>query len=121
MEMERFQHDVELWLQKCFGHEIMADKIERNYRFFEEATELVQACGMSKEDCYRLIEYVYARPKGDIEQEVGGVLVTLSGLVSANEIKLAECAKKEIASCYERIDNIRAKQAAKTIKNWPLP
>lgn len=41
-----FQQRVHPWMMACFGAEIAADTLERNHRFFEEATELVQACGI---------------------------------------------------------------------------
>ena len=106
---------------KCFGPKIPLDKTERNYRFFEEATELVQACGMTKEDCYKLIEYVYNRPVGEIEQEIGGVMVTLAALTHANGANLRHCSVNEYNRIIDNIEKIRAKQVAKTIKSGPLP
>jgi hypothetical protein len=38
-----FQQRVQPWMLECFGPEIAADRMERNHRFFEEATEPVQS------------------------------------------------------------------------------
>ncbi len=37
-----FQQRVQPWMMECFGPEISADRNERNHRFFEESTELVE-------------------------------------------------------------------------------
>lgn len=116
-----YQTRVNSWMVSCFGTEIPKDKIERNYRFFEEATELVQACGMTKEDALRLIDYVYDRPVGEIPQEIGGVAVTLSALATAHEIRLISAEEDELTRCWEKIEMIRKKQAEKKIKSSPLP
>lgn len=115
-----FDIGVGRWMEVCFGDEIAADKVERNYRFFEEATELVQACGMTKEDCLRLIDYVYDRPVGEKKQEVGGVMVTLAALCLPNGIDMNNAGEAELERCWKNIDKIRQKQAAKKIKS-PLP
>lgn len=75
-----FQQRVQPWMMACFGPAISADFRERNHRFFEESSELVQACGMSKEEAHMLVDYVYGRPVGEKLQEVGGVMVTLAAL-----------------------------------------
>ncbi|WP_222104613.1 hypothetical protein [Cupriavidus campinensis] len=115
-----FQSRVVPWLKVCFGVKIMADKMERNQRFFEEATELVQANGMSQEDCHKLVDYVYGRPIGELHQEVGGVMVTLAALCNASKIDMHEAGDTELARVWTKIEQIRAKQAAKP-KGSPLP
>jgi hypothetical protein len=55
-----FQVRVNAWMLKCFGPEISADSKERNYRFIEEALELVQALGCSREDAHKLVDYVFS-------------------------------------------------------------
>lgn len=117
-----FQQLVQLWMQKCFGLEISADKIERNHRFFEEATELVQSTGMTASEAHQLVDYVYSRPVGDPPQEVGGTMVTLAALCSANSIDLDAVADVELTriNSNEVMQKIRTKQAAKP-KHSPLP
>lgn len=115
-----FQERTRLWLLACFGATVAADKAERNHRFLEEALELVQACGGTRDEAHQLVEYVYNRPVGEKSQEVGGVMVTLAALCFAQEIELDEAAETELARVWTKIKEIRAKQAAKPL-NSPLP
>lgn len=108
-----FQGGVDLWMQQCFGPEISGDKTERNFRFGEEALELMQANDCTKEEAHALVEYVFNRPKGEVRQEVGGVMVCLAALCNALNIDLLEAGTTELSRCWEKIDKIRAKHAAK--------
>lgn len=115
-----FQENVAAWMNACFGREIAEDRIERNFRFLEEALELVQACGCGRSDAHQLVDYVYDRPWGKIGQEIGGVLVTLAALANAHGQDVTRCGDEELARIWTRIQTIRAKQAAKP-KHSPLP
>lgn len=117
---EQLQPRVAEWMQACFGPEISADRIERNHRFIEEALELVQACGCTKSEAQQLVDYVFDRPQGDINQEVGGVMVTLAALCLANGFDMHAAGETELARVWTMIEKIRAKQAAKP-KHSPLP
>ncbi|WP_231691678.1 MULTISPECIES: hypothetical protein [Burkholderia] len=117
-----FQARVQPWMLACFGAEISADVLERNHRFFEEAGELVQACGMTREEAHALVDYTWSRPVGEPPQEVGGVMVTLAALCLANGLDMHAAGETELAriNVPETIAKIRAKQAAKP-KHSPLP
>ncbi len=117
-----FQSRVAPWMQACFGPEISADRMERNHRFFEEATELVQANQMTRSEAHQLVDYVFNRPVGQRPQEVGGVMVTLAALCLANGNDMHECGEVELARISDpvTIEKIRAKQAAKP-RHSPLP
>lgn len=69
------QKRINEWIVACFGTTIATDKTERTFRFCEEALELCQSRGLSKDDAIRLVEYVYERPVGEEEKEIGGVVV----------------------------------------------
>jgi hypothetical protein len=56
---------------ECFGAKIAADRAERNHRFYEEATELVQANGMTCSEAHQLVDYTFGRPPGELKQEIG--------------------------------------------------
>lgn len=120
--MKTYQERVDKWVVECFGGDIRNDKVERNDRFLEEALELVQSLGCSKERALQLVDYVYDREIGSPNQEVGGVMVTLAALCNTNLIDMEVEAETEL----ERIDHptikekIRMKQASKP-KNSPLP
>lgn len=115
-----FQERVHPWMLECFGAEIASDRIERNHRFFEEATELVQSNGMTRSEAHQLVDYTFDRPVGDLHQEVGGVMVTLAALCLASGADMHAAGESELARIWTKVEQIRAKQAAKP-KHSPLP
>jgi len=117
-----FQARVQPWMLQCFGAVIAADKIERNHRFYEEATEAVQANGMTRSEAHQLVDYTFDRPIGELHQEIGGVMVTLAALCLASGQDMHAAGDTELAriSVPETAMKIRAKQAAKP-KHSPLP
>lgn len=119
---ETFQDRVRPWMLTCFNAQIAGDRLERADRFIEEALELVQSGGYDKERAHALVEYVYGRPQGDINQEVGGVMVTLAAYCLAFGVNMHTEAERELARINqpEIITKIRAKQASKP-KGSALP
>lgn len=117
--MKSFQKEVDKWILGCFGEKIGKDPVERNYRFLEEALELVQACNCSKEDVIKLVDYVFGRPKGELYQEIGGVMVTLAALCNVHNMQIEMCADMEIERINqpEIIEKIRKKQVTKDIQS----
>ena len=117
-----FQARVHPWMIACFGAAIAADAVERNHRFFEEAAELVQACGMTKSEAHQLVDYTWSRPVGEKNQEAGGVMVTLAALCLAQGLDMHAAGETELEriSAPAVMAKIRAKQAAKP-KHSPLP
>lgn len=68
---------------------------ERASRFLEEAIELCQAAGVTRQETNTVADYVYSRPAGDAFQEVGASMVTLNCLaetlqVSVHSAEIAE-------------------------------
>lgn len=108
-----FQHQVQPWMDACFGPEISSDKTERNHRFLEETLELVQATGCTEDDAHALVRYVYGRPVGEPGQEVGGVMVTLAALCLAQQLDMHLEAAKELARIWLKVPEIRAKHDRK--------
>lgn len=115
-----FQVRVHDWMLACFGAKISEDITERNHRFVEEALELAQANGCTKSEALQLVDYVYARQAGQVQQEVGGVIVTLAALCTAGGISMDACAEVELRRVWKKIEQIRAKHAAKP-QFSPLP
>lgn len=122
LTISNFQTLVSQWMKICFSREVCEDTAERNHRFLEEALELVQARGCTADECHQLVEYTFGRPQGEINQEVGGVGVTLAALCMAGQIDMSAAFVAEIEriSRPDVIEKIRAKQAAKP-KFSPLP
>lgn len=122
LTMGEYQQRVNDWMQKCFGPDISSDKTERNFRFLEESLELAQANGATKDEALRLVDYVYERERGNVYQEVGGVLVTLAALCNAIGMNLSSAGLAELTRCWSKIDNIRAKHQSKPSDiRSPLP
>jgi hypothetical protein len=90
------------------------------HRFLEEALELAQASGCSREDAHRLVDYVFSRNIGQAELEAGGVMVTLAALCSACGIDMDQAANRELERNWSRIEAIRQKQTRKRVGS-PLP
>jgi hypothetical protein len=124
-KMGNFQNRVAAWMQETFGPEVAADFQERGFRFGEEALELLQANGTSKEDVLKLVDYVYSRPIGELHQEVGGTMVTLAALCESRALDMIVKGVQEIARCEqpEVKAKIQAKQADKRKRMiaTPLP
>jgi hypothetical protein len=71
--------DILDWAVKAFGP-VAKNRDERAIRFAEEAIEVGQTEGVTKEQMLMLVERVYSRPIGDIRQEIGGAMFTLEAL-----------------------------------------
>ncbi len=120
--MREYQMTTRGWCVRCLGQEVADDVAERACRFMEEAAELFQAMGGSRDDAVKLVEYVFSRPVGEPGQEVGGVSVTLAALCSAAGLDWQDEARAELVRIHrpEVIEKVRAKQASKPHAS-PLP
>jgi NTP pyrophosphatase (non-canonical NTP hydrolase) len=111
---EGFQAGVDRWMDACFGEPIKSDQLERADRFTEEALELAQTMpGFTKDRAHALVDYVFDRPQGEINQEVGGVMVTLAALCNTTGVNIDAAASTELARVWTKVEQIRAKQAGK--------
>lgn len=108
-----YQAVVASWMRACFGEATLYDVEERCRRFMEEAGELVQSCGMSREQAHQMIDFAFDRGRGEVRQEVGGVLVCLAALSEAFAFDMQAAGDDEIASAIQSIEKIRAKHALK--------
>jgi hypothetical protein len=113
-DIQSFQQRAVAWVQECFGPEMANDPQERNHRFLEEAIELAQSCGCSKEEVLQIVDYVFSRPVGDDKaSEVGGAMNTLAALCGAHGIDMDEAADRELEKCHDKTERIRAKRQSK--------
>jgi len=101
-DLDARQEVVIDWGRKAFGADHMADKIVRAARFIEEAAEMVQAVGLTKDHAQRALDHVYSRPPGDPKQEAGGSANTLMALCGAVGLSLDECQRFEIERCLAK-------------------
>lgn len=65
--LHNIQNKVKQWSIDCFGETISNDKIERNHRFLEESLQSVQSLGCTKDECHKLVDYVFSRSMDETE------------------------------------------------------
>lgn len=75
------QQDVLEWIVASFGQRAH-NRDERGARLVEEAMEIAQAEGVPLEVLKRIADRVYARPVGELRQEIGGLGITILGLTA---------------------------------------
>jgi len=114
-----YQDRVGEWMVTCFGVDITKNLQERCFRFFEEAGELCQTLGMTEQQARDLVAYTWGRDKGEPEQEVGGVMVTLAAMCHAAGLDMEAAGETELAriDTPEAMDKIRRKHYAKTLRS----
>ncbi|MBN9459003.1 MAG: hypothetical protein J0I54_20415 [Bosea sp.] len=98
------------------------DVAERRDRFAEEANEVCQAFGMTREEAHALVDYTYGRPVGEPGKEIGAAMTSLTSLANEAGYGLMECAEADLANLIrpETIARIRAKRATRHGRG-PLP
>ena len=126
-KLRSFESTVRQVLDKVFAEDVAKAGLlrtvpqhhmrgERTQRFLEEAFELAQAIGaVSAEQVHKLVDYVFDRPQGKLEQELGGAYVSLRALaetlgLNAGEAGLRELKRIQVPSVQERM---RRRQAEK--------
>jgi NTP pyrophosphatase (non-canonical NTP hydrolase) len=90
------------WGTRCFGVAHMEHTPIRALRMIEESIELAQACGVDHEQLHKLVDIVYARKRGNVNQEVGGAYLTLRMLCRAFELDIEEEYLREIRRCLSK-------------------
>lgn len=108
------QRRVFAWAWNVFGGPVVRDVGERAERFAEEAIELVQALGLSRERVLAVVDHVYAKPPGTLEQEAGQAGVSLLALCESIGLSADACeaAEFERVSCVP-FEAMRQRQRAK--------
>lgn len=121
-DLAAFQNNSAEWCEEAFGYHSTYDVAQRGWRFIEEALELIQALSLPKEDLLELVDYVYGRPLGSPNQEVGGVMLTLSCLCTSAGISMAVEGAKELNRVEqpEVMARVREKNLSKPL-NSALP
>jgi hypothetical protein len=112
---DNFQERATDWALTCFGEKVVADRQERAFRFLEEALELVQSAGVTKEEAEKLVNYVFSRPVGDPPQELGGTVVTLAVFAGNLGYNMLAAGDFELGRCIQNTAKIQAKQVSKRL------
>lgn len=108
------QLKVSDWAVKCFGPSEALSVPHRALRLLEEATEAAQAAGVPAEQCHLLIGHVFAKPPGELFQEMGGVGVTAMALCQAAGFYAEDAENTEIDRVLSKqIEHFRARNQAK--------
>lgn len=108
------QAQVIRWCARTFGEAVAVDKRERAERFLEEALELAQACGVDVARVSSISRHVYSKPVGEIDQEIGGVGVTLLALAENYGISADMAERNELTRVLRKDPaHFRARQDAK--------
>lgn len=113
MNLQQMKVRVRNWLTACFGAEHTNDKSERSFRFAEESVELCQAIGLTRHQMDTILDHVYSRPKGEVDQEAAGTLITLLSVCDLNNVSLESIFKSEMNRAETSLDAIRAKHNTK--------
>src|SRR5262252_2696327 len=92
-ERDRRQDQVAELCVKCFGKTTVHERV---VRLFEEVVELAQAEKVSPDMLRKIVGHVYARPTDAIEQEVGGIAVTLLAYCAMRKMSADICERNEI-------------------------
>ncbi|TCU34117.1 hypothetical protein [Rhizobium azibense] len=98
------QAAIMAWAHQAFGGIDGFDPCtveERARRFIEESLELVQSLDVTKEECQKVLDYVFDRPAGEPFQEAGGVALTFACLAEVLNISICEA---EIAE-FDRVQS----------------
>lgn len=119
--MLAYQLATGVWVDAAFkdcknadGEDVITSLNERNYRGFEEACELYQSGGMTREQMHKIVDMVQDKPvEPVIEKEVGGVLSTLAAFCNARNIDMWKCAVAGLKRNWDEIDAIRNRQKNK--------
>lgn len=90
------QDRVAGWVIRTFGAPVLRDHEERGLRHAEEAIELAQVLGIDKDRMHLLIDRVYARPVGEVHQELAGSFVTLLAAAESCGIDMMCAALEEV-------------------------
>jgi hypothetical protein len=83
-------------LRACFGEEYLADKTECAMRLLEEVAEAAQVAGVPYGKARIVLSRAFARPVGEIGQELAGTAVTLLALAESCGLKLSIALENEL-------------------------
>lgn len=98
------------WLKLTLGVESLDNLRERAFRFIEEAMELAQACGVTRDEAQKLHSAVYEQRSGQFRKELGDAHLTLLALADTLRIDLLDCTKQRLEqlSDLKEIERVRA-------------
>ena len=114
MQRNQRQADVFAWAQAAFTVEQATSLPQRGLRLLEEAIEAFQATGGDPGMAHRLVDYVFARPVGELRQELGGVGIGVLALAAAAGMSADEVERFEVERVLGRpLEHFQRRNAEK--------
>lgn len=83
MSRDQWQKRVAAWCAAAFGADHSSNVEQRGLRLAEEAIEAAQAAGCDPATIHKLVDYIYAKPAGELKQELGGVGLCVLAMADA--------------------------------------
>lgn len=121
-ERDARQSTVLAWTRSVLGEALATGLVERGARLVEEAIETFQAAGGSEDMVRRLAGYVFARPVGDLGQEIGGVGVCALALAAAAGLSAESEEAREVARVLAKSpEDVRRRTEEKTTAGLTVP
>lgn len=115
-QTERLQRQYSIfgWAITAFTHAQATSLPQRGLRLLEETIEAYQACGGDPALAHKLVDFVFARPIGDLRQELGGVGVGVLALAAAAGFSADEAERTEIERVLAKpLEHFQERNAAK--------
>jgi transcriptional regulator with XRE-family HTH domain/NTP pyrophosphatase (non-canonical NTP hydrolase) len=114
MSRDDRQARVTKWCAEAFGADHASSIPQRGLRLLEEALEAAQAAGVPQSQAHHVVDYVYGRPVGELQQELGGVGVTLLALAAAAGLSAEETEEREVARVLSKpLEHFRKRNTEK--------
>src|SRR5262245_8584190 len=95
MSRDARQARVHQWCAAAFGNDHATSTEQRGLRLAEEAIEAAQAAGCDPTTLHKLIDYVYSRQSGNLEQELGSVGLCVLAMAASAGVSADACEMKE--------------------------
>jgi len=95
-QRDQRQADVFAWAKAAFTAQEATSLPQRGLRLLEEAIEAFQATGGNPGLAHRLVDHVFARPSGELQQELGGVGVCVLALAAAASLSADDAERLEV-------------------------
>lgn len=108
--IDRFSRDAMAWRTETLGRPMSE---VASLRVAEEFCEAVQSLGVTLADFIALAANVWIKPRGDLKQEIGGVMMTLAVLCEVQGISLSEAASTELQRAIGKSSEIQEKERKK--------
>jgi hypothetical protein len=121
MDRQERQERIHAWGTAAFGERDMVVQ-QRGIRLLEEAIEAYQACGNTAEMAHKLVDFIFARPVGELGQEIGGISVCLLALAQSAGLSADGEELREVTRVLAKpLAHFTERNAAKNAAGFHVP